>query len=78
MSQPYFVGNKEYFSEIPAIGYEGKESDNPLAYKFYDKNKVIAGKTMQDHLRFAVCYWHTFCGKGSDPFGPGHPEVRLG
>ncbi|BFM07218.1 xylose isomerase [Halioxenophilus aromaticivorans] len=70
MSQPYFVGNKEYFPEIPAIQYEGKESDNPLAYKFYDKNKVIAGKTMQEHLRFAVCYWHTFCGKGSDPFGP--------
>jgi len=65
----YFVGNKEYFPGIPAIPFEGRNSKNPLSFKFYDKNKVVAGKTMQEHLRFAVCYWHTFCATGSDPFG---------
>ncbi len=65
-----FIGDKEYFPGISAIPFEGSESDNPLAFKYYDANKVIAGKTMAEHLRFAVCYWHTFCAKGSDPFGP--------
>ncbi|HPF51567.1 MAG TPA: xylose isomerase [Draconibacterium sp.] len=64
-------GNKEYFKGIDQIKYEGPESKNPLAFKWYDENKVIAGKTMKDHLRFAVAYWHTFCGTGGDPFGPG-------
>lgn len=65
------IGKKEYFKGIGKIPYEGRESDNPLAFKFYDENKVVAGKTMKEHLRFAVCYWHTFCGTGADPFGPG-------
>lgn len=64
-------GNKEYFRGIDQIKYEGPESKNPLAFKWYDENKVIAGKKMKDHLRFAVAYWHTFCGTGGDPFGPG-------
>ena len=64
-------GNKEYFKGIDQIKYEGPESKNPLAFKWYDENKVVAGKTMKDHLRFAVAYWHTFCGTGGDPFGPG-------
>jgi xylose isomerase len=64
-------GNKEYFKGIGPIKYEGPDSRNPLAFKWYDENKVIAGKTMKDHLRFAVAYWHTFCGTGGDPFGPG-------
>ena len=64
-------GNKEYFPGIGQIKYEGPESRNPLAFKWYDENKVVAGKTMKDHLRFAVAYWHTFCGTGGDPFGPG-------
>ena len=64
-------GNKEYFKGIDQIKYEGPESRNPLAFKWYDENKVVAGKTMKDHLRFAVAYWHTFCGTGGDPFGPG-------
>ena len=51
--------------------YERKTSDNPLAFKFYNPDRAIGGKTMEKHLRFAVCYWHTFCGKGGDPFGPG-------
>ena len=67
----FFKGNKEYFPGIGKIGYEGPGSRNPLAFKWYDENKVVAGKTMKEHLRFAVAYWHTFCGTGSDPFGPG-------
>ncbi len=64
-------GNKEYFPGIGKIKFEGKESKNPLAFKWYDENKVVAGKTMKEHLRFAVAYWHTLCGAGGDPFGPG-------
>lgn len=63
------VGQQEYFKGIPAIQYEGLESDNPLAYRWYDENKVVAGKTMKEWLRFAVAYWHSFCGSGADPFG---------
>ena len=63
------IGNKEYFKGIDQIKFEGRESDNPLAFKCYDANQVVAGKTMKEHLRFAVCYWHTFCGTGGDPFG---------
>ena len=65
------TGNKEYFKGINAISYEGKDSDNPLAFKYYDPKKVVAGKTMEEHFKFAIAYWHTFCGQGSDPFGPG-------
>jgi len=61
----------EYFKGIEKIKFEGKDSKNPLAFKWYDENKVVAGKTMKEHLRFAVAYWHTFCGEGGDPFGPG-------
>ena len=64
-------GNKEYFPGIGQIKYDGPDSRNPLAFKWYDENKVIGGKTMKEHLRFAVAYWHTFCGTGADPFGPG-------
>lgn len=63
------VGNKEFFKGIGKITYEGLASTNPLAYRWYDENKVIAGKPMKDWLRFAVAYWHSFCGNGSDPFG---------
>ena len=64
-------GKKEYFKGVRAIKYEGKESDNPLAFKFYNPNKKVGKKTMEEHLRFAIAYWHTFCGTGGDPFGPG-------
>lgn len=57
------------FPNIPQIAYEGPQSDNPLAFKFYDENRTIGSKTMKEHLRFAVCYWHTFCGDGLDMFG---------
>ncbi len=63
------TGNKEYFKGIDKIKYEGKESKNPLAFKWYDENKIVAGKSMKDHFRFAIAYWHTFCGDGLDPFG---------
>nr|NQU94217.1 xylose isomerase [Bacteroidota bacterium] len=61
----------EYFKGIEKIKYEGHDSRNPLAFKWYDENKMLGGKTMKEHLRFAVAYWHTFCGTGGDPFGPG-------
>lgn len=65
------LGNMEYFKGIGKIQFEGPQSDNPLAYKWYDENRIIAGKPMKDLFRFAVSYWHTFCGTGGDPFGPG-------
>jgi xylose isomerase len=61
---------KTYFPEVPAVKFEGRESSNPLAYQEYNASEVILGKTMADWCRFAVCYWHTFGGSGSDPFGP--------
>jgi xylose isomerase len=60
-----------FFADIPAITYEGPDSKNPLAFRHYDPDERVEGKPMRDHLRFAVCYWHTFRGTGSDPFGPG-------
>jgi len=65
------IGNKEYYKGIGQIKYEGKESDNPLAFKYYNPSHLVAGKTMSEHFKFAVAYWHTFCGVGADPFGPG-------
>lgn len=62
-------GSTEFFRGIGKIQFEGIETDNPLAYRWYDENKVIGGKTMREHLRFAVAYWHSFNGQGSDPFG---------
>lgn len=65
------IGNTEYFKGIGSIKYEGKESDNPLSYKYYDPTKQVLGKSMHEHFKFAVAYWHTFCNTGGDPFGPG-------
>ncbi len=65
------LGLKEYFKNISKIEYEGKESDNPLAYRWYDKNKIISGKTMEEHFKFAISYWHIFNGIGSDFFSQG-------
>ncbi|MEN2773927.1 xylose isomerase [Acetivibrio clariflavus] len=61
----------EYFKGISKIQYEGKDSDNPLAFKYYNPDEVVGDKTMKEHLRFAVAYWHTFQGTGADPFGVG-------
>jgi xylose isomerase len=63
------TGSQTFFKGIKKIRYEGKDSDNPLAFKYYDANRKVGKKTMEDHLRFAVAYWHTFCGNGGDPFG---------
>jgi len=60
-----------YFSDIEPIKFEGTESTNPLAFRYYDKDRVVMGKTMAEHLRMAVCYWHTFCWDGFDVFGAG-------
>ena len=65
------LGNKEYFKGIGKIKFEGATSDNPLAFKYYNPDQIVAGKTMREHFKFSVAYWHTFCGQGSDPFGPG-------
>ncbi|WP_394494790.1 xylose isomerase [Shewanella sp. ENK2] len=59
----------EFFSGVNKIKYEGPESTNPLAFRYYDENKVVLGKTMKEHLRFAACYWHNFCWNGFDIFG---------
>ena len=71
MSTNIIIGAKEYFPGIGKIQYEGAKSNNPLAFKYYNENAVVAGKTMKEHLRFAIAYWHTFCGSGADPFGAG-------
>lgn len=63
------TGNKEFFKGISTISYEGPESDNPLAFRWYDANKKVGGKTMKEQLRFACAYWHSFVGTGADPFG---------
>ena len=81
MNRSVFIGDREYFPGIARIQYEGPESDNPLAFKTYDPSRSVGGKTMEEHLRFAVCYWHTFCATGGDPFGPGtrvHPWAEKG
>ncbi len=58
-----------FFGDIGKIRYEGPDSTNPLAYRFYDRDEVVAGKRLEDHLRFAVAYWHSFAWPGGDPFG---------
>ena len=65
------LGQKEFFPGIGAIPYEGKGSDNPLAFKWYNADQTVRGKTMKEHFRFAVAYWHTFGNTGNDPFGAG-------
>ena len=63
---------------IPVINYEGPESKNPLSFKYYDKDRVIGGKTMAEHLRFSMCYWHTLCADGTDMFGIGTIDKSFG
>ena len=68
----------EYFKNIGKIVYEGAKSDNPLSYKFYNPDEVVAGKTMREHFKFATSYWHTFCAEGGDMFGPGTADKSFG
>ncbi len=71
MSLTIVKGEKEYFPFVQKVEFEGRESKNPFSFKYYDENEVVAGKTMKDHFKFAVAYWHTMCNTGGDPFGPG-------
>lgn len=64
----------QYFENVPVIKYEGKNSNNPFAFKYYNPDEIVAGKTMKEHLRFTMSYWHTLTGEGSDPFGVGTME----
>ncbi len=77
MSNLVFIGNREYFPGIGRIAFEGPQSDNPLAFKVYDATRKVGGKTMAEHLRFAVCYWHTFCGDGARSLRPGYAHASL-
>lgn len=65
------MANTEYFTGINKIPFEGSESDNPFSFKYYNPDQIVAGKTMRDHFKFAIAYWHSFCGQGTDPFGAG-------
>ena len=65
------IKSKEYFPEIGKISYEGQHSGNPLAFKWYNPDRQVGGRRMEEYLRFAVAYWHSFCNTGADPFGPG-------
>jgi len=65
------TGAREYFPNVDSINFEGKESDNPLAFRYYDAEREVADKTMEEFFRFAVAYWHSFCNTGGDPFGVG-------
>lgn len=64
-------GSKEFFPGIGKIKFEGRESKNPLAFRWYDENRMILGKSMKDWFRFSMAYWHTLCAEGGDPFGGG-------
>ena len=74
------IGQKEFFKGIDQINFEGEKSDNPFSYRFYDKEKVVLGKPMKEHFKFAVAYWHSFVNSGNDPFGIGtkkYPWMEL-
>lgn len=67
----FFKGEKEFFPGIGKIQFEGRDSKNPLAFRFYDENRLVMGKTMKEHFRFSMAYWHTLCAEGGDQFGGG-------
>ncbi|MBN2666632.1 MAG: xylose isomerase [Bacteroidales bacterium] len=64
-----YKGKKEFYPGIGKIEYEGRKSKNPLAFRWYNPEQEVSGKKMKDHLRFAIAYWHSFCGDGTDQFG---------
>mgnify|MGYP000890484674 CR=1 FL=1 len=68
----------EFYPSIPKIRYEGSKSKNPLSFRFYNPDEIIAGKTMKEHLRFAMSYWHTMVAEGADMFGKGTLEKKYG
>merc|ERR1712159_130462 len=74
--QRWFSTGGEFYPGISKIAYEGPQSKNPLAFKHYDADQVVMGKTMKEHLKFSVVYWHTFRNGGHDPFGIDSTVVR--
>ena len=68
----------EFFKNIPEIKFEGKDSKNPFAFKYYDPEKVIMGKKMKEHLPFAMAWWHNLCATGVDMFGAGSADKSFG
>ena len=69
---------KEFFENVPKVMYEGPESKNPFSFKFYQPEEMIGGKTMREQLKFALSYWHTMCGDGTDMFGRGTVDKSFG
>ena len=67
-----------YFKDVPFVKYEGKNSKDPFAYKYYNPDEVIMGKPMKEHLRFALAWWHTMNADGTDPFGSGTLDRSYG
>src|SRR5690625_7928107 len=65
------MSKNEYFPTVKKIEYKGPDSRDPLSFAYYDEDQVVAGKTMKDHFRFAIAYWHSFCNENTDPFGEG-------
>ncbi len=63
------MSTSPFFADLSPVSYRGPESRDPLSYRWYDKDRVVLGKRMEDHLRLAACYWHSFCWHGNDPFG---------
>ena len=72
-----YKGKKEFYPGIGKIEYEGKKSKNPLAFRWYNPEQVVSGKKMKDHLRFAIAYWHSFCGDGTDQFGNATHDLSM-
>ena len=68
----------EFFKNVPMVKYEGKDSTNPMAFRYYNPEEEIAGKTMREHLKFAMSYWHTLCAEGTDMFGRGTMDKSFG
>jgi xylose isomerase len=66
---PTSTPRPSYFPDIPAVSYEGPATDNPFAFRWYDESRIVAGKSLKEHFRFACAYWHSFNATGSDPFG---------
>ena len=69
---------KEFFTSIPYVKYEGKDTTNPMAFRYYNPDEVIAGKPMREHLKFAMAYWHNMCAEGTDMFGVGTVDKSYG
>ena len=69
---------KEFFAGVPKIEYEGPKSKNPFAFRFYNPDETVAGKSMREQLKFSMSYWHTLCGDGADMFGRGTADKTFG